>query len=109
VFADRKASWIVSVVMVLSCDWRTAGHHPQCHPPCFLLIRLDAGCCLPGWKINTNDLGGLVVAIGSVVRRRHVDMENCLKPACAATRAAVGPANPLQVVFDTSVQVRPSR
>jgi nickel/cobalt tolerance cation efflux system protein len=58
-----------------------------------------------GLGINTMTLGGLVVAIGSVVDDSIVDMENCYR-GLRRNQASRTPQSPLQVVFDTSVEVR---
>ena len=58
-----------------------------------------------GLGINTMTLGGLVVAIGSVVDDSIVDMENCYR-GLRRNQASGTPRSPLKVVFDTSVEVR---
>jgi len=58
-----------------------------------------------GLGINTMTLGGLVVAIGSVVDDAIVDMENCYR-GLRENQAAGNPKAPLQVVFETAVEVR---
>ncbi|MCT0202041.1 CusA/CzcA family heavy metal efflux RND transporter [Synechococcus sp. CS-602] len=95
---------IVSVVMVLFLmNWRTAVITLSAIP-LSLLIGLMLMRAF-GLEINTMTLGGLVVAIGSVVDDAIVDMENCYS-GLRRNQAAGRPSNPLQVVFDTSVQVR---
>jgi cation efflux system protein involved in nickel and cobalt tolerance len=58
-----------------------------------------------GLGINTMTLGGLVVAIGSVVDDSIVDMENCYR-GLRTNQAQGNPKHPFQVVYDTSVEVR---
>ncbi|ELR96386.1 putative silver efflux pump [Gloeocapsa sp. PCC 73106] len=58
-----------------------------------------------GLGINTMTLGGLVVAIGSVVDDSIVDMENCYR-GLRTNQAEGNPKHPFQVVYDTSVEVR---
>ncbi len=58
-----------------------------------------------GLGINTMTLGGLVVAIGSVVDDAIVDMENCYR-GLRRNQTQETPKPPFQVVYDTSVQVR---
>jgi len=95
---------IVSVVMVLFLmNWRTAVITLSAIP-----LSLVIGLMLMrafGLEINTMTLGGLVVAIGSVVDDAIVDMENCYS-GLRRNQVAAQPRNPLQVVFETSVEVR---
>ena len=95
---------IVSLVIVLFLmNWRAAVISLSAIP-LSLLIGLSVMKAL-GLGINTMTLGGLVVAIGSVVDDSIVDMENCYR-GLRRNQQAERPADPLQVVFDTSVQVR---
>ncbi|MFM9110006.1 MAG: efflux RND transporter permease subunit, partial [Prochlorococcaceae cyanobacterium] len=95
---------IVSVVIVLFLmNWRAAVISLSAIP-LSLLIGLMVMKAL-GLGINTMTLGGLVVAIGSVVDDSIVDMENCYR-GLRRNRRASAPVDPLQVVFDTSVEVR---
>ncbi|MCP4743508.1 MAG: efflux RND transporter permease subunit, partial [Actinomycetales bacterium] len=55
--------------------------------------------------LNTMTLGGLVVAIGSVVDDAIVDMENCYR-GLRRNKQLPSPQNPLEVVYRTSVEVR---
>ena len=95
---------IVSVVMVLFLmNWRTAVITLSAIP-LSLLIGLMLMRAF-GLEINTMTLGGLVVAIGSVVDDSIVDMENCYS-GLRKNQVAVNPKKPLQVVYETSVEVR---
>ncbi len=95
---------IVSVVIVLFLmNWRAAVISLSAIP-LSLLIGLMVMKSL-GLGINTMTLGGLVVAIGSVVDDSIVDMENCYR-GLRRNQRANDPVDPLQVVFDTSVEVR---
>ncbi len=60
-----------------------------------------------GQGINTMTLGGLAVAIGSVVDDSIVDMENAYR-GLRKNQLADNPMHPFQVVYDTSVEVRVS-
>ena len=95
---------IVSVVTVLFLmNWRTAVITLSAIP-----VSLLIGLMLMrafGLEINTMTLGGLVVAIGSVVDDAIVDMENC-STGLRQNQAAAHPRKPLQVVFEASVEVR---
>ncbi|MFN5222189.1 MAG: efflux RND transporter permease subunit [Cyanobacteriota bacterium] len=95
---------IVSAVIVLFLmNWRAAVISLSAIP-LSLLIGLMVMKTL-GLGINTMTLGGLVVAIGSVVDDSIVDMENCYR-GLRLNQQSPNPTNPLQVVFDTSVEVR---
>ncbi|MCP9889296.1 efflux RND transporter permease subunit [Cyanobium sp. ATX 6A2] len=95
---------IVSLVIVLFLmNWRAAVISLSAIPLA-LLIGLMLMNAL-GLGLNTMTLGGLVVAIGSVVDDSIVDMENCYR-GLRRNQASSTPQSPLQVVFDTSVQVR---
>ena len=95
---------IVSVVMVLFLmNWRTAVITLSAIP-----LSLVIGLMLMrafGLEINTMTLGGLVVAIGSVVDDAIVDMEN-VYTGLRQNQVVAHPRNPLQVVFEASVEVR---
>ncbi|MCP9828993.1 efflux RND transporter permease subunit [Synechococcus sp. Lug-A] len=95
---------IVSVVMVLFLmNWRTAVITLSAIP-----LSLVIGLMLMrafGLEINTMTLGGLVVAIGSVVDDAIVDMEN-VYTGLRQNQVIAHPRNPLQVVFEASVEVR---
>ncbi len=95
---------IVSVVIVLFLmNWRAAVISLSAIP-LSLLIGLMLMKSL-GLGINTMTLGGLVVAIGSVVDDSIVDMENCYR-GLRRNQASGNPQSPLEVVFNTSVEVR---
>jgi nickel/cobalt tolerance cation efflux system protein len=95
---------IVSVVIVLFLmNWRGAVISLSAIP-LSILIGLMLMKAL-GLGINTMTLGGLVVAIGSVVDDAIVDMENCYR-GLRENQAAGNPKAPLQVVFETAVEVR---
>ncbi len=95
---------IVSVVMLLFLmNWRTAIITLTAIPLSLLigLMLMNAF----GLGINTMTLGGLVVAIGSVVDDSIVDMENCYR-GLRTNQAQGNPKHPLRVVYETSVAVR---
>lgn len=95
---------IVSVIMLLFLmNWRTAVITLSAIP-LSLLIGLMLMKAF-GLGINTMTLGGLVVAIGSVVDDSIVDMENCYR-GMRTNQAQGNPKHPFQVVYDTSVEVR---
>ncbi|NEQ46806.1 MAG: efflux RND transporter permease subunit [Leptolyngbya sp. SIOISBB] len=95
---------IVSVILLLFLmNWRTAIITLSAIPLSLLIGLLLMNAF--GLGINTMTLGGLVVAIGSVVDDAIVDMENCYR-GLRTNQAQENPKHPLQVVFDTSVQVR---
>jgi cation efflux system protein involved in nickel and cobalt tolerance len=95
---------IVSAIMLLFLmNWRTAAITLSAIPLSLLtgLMFMKAF----GLGINTMTLGGLVVAIGSVVDDSIVDMENCYR-GLRTNQAQGNPKHPFQVVYDTSVEVR---
>ncbi|MFG6094232.1 efflux RND transporter permease subunit [Leptothoe sp. ISB3NOV94-8A] len=95
---------IVSVIMLLFLmNWRTAIITLSAIPLSLLIGLLFMKTF--GLGINTMTLGGLVVAIGSVVDDAIVDMENCYR-GLRRNQAEGGPKSPFQVVYETSVQVR---
>ncbi|MDB9496791.1 efflux RND transporter permease subunit [Spirulina major CS-329] len=95
---------IVAVIMLLFLmNWRTAIITLSAIP-----LSLLVGLMLMkafGLSINTMTLGGLVVAIGSVVDDSIVDMENCDR-GLRQNQAQGNPKHPFQVVYETSVEVR---
>jgi len=95
---------IVSVIMLLFLmNWRTAVITLSAIPLSLLVGLLFMKAF--GLGINTMTLGGLVVAIGSVVDDAIVDMENCYR-GLRTNQAQGNPKHPFQVVYDTSVAVR---
>ncbi len=95
---------IVSVVILLFLmNWRTAVITLSAIPLSLLIGLLFMKAL--GLGINTMTLGGLVVAIGSVVDDAIVDMENCYR-GLRKNQAQGNPQHPLQVVYNTSVEVR---
>ena len=95
---------IVAAVLVLFLmNWRTALITLSAIP-----LSLLVGLLLMRWlglQLNTMTLGGLVVAIGSVVDDAIVDMENCYR-GLRRNRQLPSPKDSLEVVFRTSVEVR---
>jgi CzcA family heavy metal efflux pump len=104
--ALRDGTIIVSIVLILFLmNWRTVVISLSALPVSLLL-----GMMILNWTgqgINTMTLGGLVVAIGSVVDDAIVDMENVYR-RLRENQLAGNPVPPLQVVFDGSVEVRVS-
>ena len=95
---------IVSAIMLLFLmNWRTAAITLSAIPLSLLIGLLFMKAF--GLGINTMTLGGLVVAIGSVVDDAIVDMENCYR-GLRTNQAQGNPKHPLQVVYHTSVEVR---
>ena len=95
---------IVAAVLVLFLmNWRTAVITLSAIPLSLLVgLLLMRGL---GLQLNTMTLGGLVVAIGSVVDDAIVDMENCYR-GLRRNRQLPSPQDPLEMVFRTSVEVR---
>ena len=104
--ALRDGTIIVSVVLIaFLMNWRTVIISLSAIPLSLLL-----GMIILNWNgqgINTMTLGGLVVAIGSVVDDAIVDMENVYR-RLRENQIAGNPKPQLQVVFDGSVEVRVS-
>ncbi len=102
----RDGIIIVSVILLLFLmNWRTAVITLSALPLSLLL-----GMIILNWTgqgINTMTLGGLAVAIGSVVDDAIVDMENVYR-RLRENQLAGSPKSPLQVVFDGSIEVRVS-
>jgi CzcA family heavy metal efflux pump len=102
----RDGIIIVSIILLLFLmNWRTAVISLSAIPLSLLIGLMLMN--LFGLGINTMTLGGLAVAIGSVVDDSIVDMENCYR-GLRANQSAANPINPLQVVYNTSVEVRVS-
>ncbi len=104
--ALRDGILIVSVVLILFLmNWRTVVISLSALPVSLLLgmIILHAA----GQGINTMTLGGLAVAIGSVVDDAIVDMENVYR-RLRENQLAGNLQKPLQIVFDGSIEVRVS-
>lgn len=102
----RDGILIVSAVLILFLmNWRTVIISLSALPLSLLL-----GMMVLNWTgqgINTMTLGGLAVAIGSVVDDAIVDMENVYR-RLRENQLAGNPVPPLQVVFNGSVEVRVS-
>ena len=94
---------VAAVLLLFLMNWRTAVITLSAIP-----LSLLMGLLLMRWlglQLNTMTLGGLVVAIGSVVDDAIVDMENCYR-GLRRNRQLPSPQDPLEVVFRTSVEVR---
>jgi CzcA family heavy metal efflux pump len=102
----RDGTIIVSIILLMFLmNWRTAVITLSAIPLSVLI-----GMMILAWfgqGINTMTLGGLAVAIGSVVDDSIVDMENCYR-GLRKNQAASNPVHPFKVVYDTSVEVRVS-
>jgi cation efflux system protein involved in nickel and cobalt tolerance len=102
----RDGIIIVSIILLMFLmNWRTAIITLSAIPLSVLI-----GMMILGWfgqGINTMTLGGLAVAIGSVVDDSIVDMENCYR-GLRKNQVAYHPVHPFKVVYDTSVEVRVS-
>jgi CzcA family heavy metal efflux pump len=104
--ALRDGVIIVSIILILFLmNWRTVVISLSALP-----ISLLMGLIVLSWTgqgINTMTLGGLAVAIGSVVDDAIVDMENVYR-RLRENQFAEMPIAPLQVVFNGSIEVRVS-
>jgi CzcA family heavy metal efflux pump len=104
--ALRDGTIIVSAILIVFLmNWRTVLISLSALPLSLLL-----GLIILNWTgqgLNTMTLGGLVVAIGSVVDDAIVDMENVYR-RLRENQVSPNPKPPLQVVFDGSVEVRVS-
>ena len=102
--ALRDGMIIVSIVLILFLmNWRTVIISLSALPVSLLL-----GLIVLNWAgqgINTMTLGGLAVAIGSVVDDAIVDMENVYR-RLRENQLTGTPVPPLQVVFNGSLEVR---
>lgn len=102
----RDGILIVSVVLLLFLmNWRTALITLSAIPLSLLLCLMVLHGL--GLTVNTMTLGGLAVAIGSVVDDSIVDMENCYR-GLRRNQQLGYPQSPLRVVYETSVEVRTS-
>lgn len=102
----RDGTIIVAVILLMFLmNWRTAIITLSAIPLSVLIGMLILN--LFGQGINTMTLGGLAVAIGSVVDDSIVDMENCYR-GLRKNQASSNPEHPFKVVYDTSVAVRVS-
>lgn len=102
----RDGIIIVSIILLLFLmNWRTAVITLSAIPLSILVGMLILNAF--GQGINTMTLGGLAVAIGSVVDDSIVDMENAYR-GLRKNQLAGTPEHPLKVVYDTSVEVRVS-
>lgn len=104
--ALRDGTIIVSAVLIaFLMNWRTVLISLSAIP-----ISLLLGIMVLNWTgegLNTMTLGGLVVAIGSVVDDAIVDLENVYR-RLRENQLAGNPIPPLQVVFNGAVEVRVS-
>ncbi|MEA5463600.1 efflux RND transporter permease subunit [Leptothoe sp. PORK10 BA2] len=102
----RDGIIIVSIILLLFLmNWRTAVITLSAIPLSILVGMLILNAF--GQGINTMTLGGLAVAIGSVVDDSIVDMENAYR-GLRKNQLAGTPEHPFKVVYDTSVEVRVS-
>ena len=102
----RDGTIIVSIILLMFLmNWRTAIITLSAIPLSVLIGMMILNFF--GQGINTMTLGGLVVAIGSVVDDSIVDMENAYR-GLRKNQQVENPVHPFQVVYDTSVQVRTS-
>ncbi|MBW4542357.1 MAG: efflux RND transporter permease subunit [Myxacorys chilensis ATA2-1-KO14] len=102
----RDGIIIVSIILLMFLmNWRTAAITLSAIP-----LSILVGMLILSWfgqGINTMTLGGLAVAIGSVVDDSIVDMENAYR-GLRKNQASDQPKHPFQIVYDTSVEVRVS-
>lgn len=102
----RDGIIIVSIILLLFLmNWRTAIITLSAIPLSILIGMLILNAF--GQGMNTMTLGGLAVAIGSVVDDSIVDMENAYR-GLRKNQLAGQPEHPFKVVYDTSVEVRVS-
>jgi CzcA family heavy metal efflux pump len=102
----RDGTIIVAVILLLFLmNWRTAVITLSAIPLSILVGMLILNAF--GQGINTMTLGGLAVAIGSVVDDSIVDMENAYR-GLRKNQLLDTPEHPFKVVYDTSVEVRVS-
>lgn len=102
----RDGGIIVSVVIILFLmNWRTVIISLSAMP-----ISLLGGLMILNWfgeGINTMTLGGLVVAIGSVVDDAIVGMENVYR-RLRENQLEGNPVPPFQIIYSASLEVRVS-
>ncbi|MGB7895194.1 MAG: efflux RND transporter permease subunit, partial [Microcoleus sp.] len=102
----RDGIIIVSVIMLMFLmNWRTTLITLSAIPLSVLI-----GMLILSWfgeGINTMTLGGLAVAIGSVVDDSIVDMENCYR-GLQKNQLDGKPKDDFEIVYSTSVEVRTS-
>ncbi|NET38763.1 MAG: efflux RND transporter permease subunit, partial [Cyanothece sp. SIO1E1] len=99
--ALRDGIIIVSIILFLFLmNWRTAMITLSAIPLSLLIGLMLMN--LFGVGINTMTLGGLAVAIGSVVDDSIVDMENAYR-GLRKNQLAGEPVHPFEVVYNTSV------
>ncbi|MGB3266103.1 MAG: efflux RND transporter permease subunit [Microcoleus sp.] len=102
----RDGIIIVSIIMLMFLmNWRTTVITLSAIPLSVLI-----GMLILSWfgeGINTMTLGGLAVAIGSVVDDSIVDMENCYR-GLQKNQIDGKPKNDFEIVYSTSVEVRTS-
>jgi CzcA family heavy metal efflux pump len=104
--ALRDGIIIVAIVLILFLmNWRTALISLSAMP--LSLITAVIALYFLGGSIDTMTLGGFVVAIGSAVDDAIVDMENAYR-RLRENQLAGTPVNPLQVIFQSSLEVRVS-
>ncbi len=102
----RDGIIIVSIILLLFLmNWRTAVITLSAIPLSIIIGLMLLN--LFGNAINTMTLGGLAVAIGSVVDDSIVDMENCYR-GLRKNKQLENPKHPFEVVYNTSVEVRVS-
>lgn len=102
----RDGIIIVSLVLLMFLmNWRTAVISLSAIPLSVLCGMMILAAF--GQGINAMTLGGLAVAIGSVVDDAIVDMENAYR-GLRHNQLAGTPVHPFKVVYDTSVEVRTS-
>ncbi|MEG3938520.1 MULTISPECIES: efflux RND transporter permease subunit [unclassified Microcoleus] len=100
----RDGIIIVSIIMLMFLmNWRTTVITLSAIPLSVLI-----GMLILSWfgeGINTMTLGGLAVAIGSVVDDSIVDMENCYR-GLRKNQIDGKPKEDFEIVYSTSVEVR---
>ncbi len=104
--ALKEGTIIVSIILILFLmNWRTVIISLSALP-----VSLLVGMLVLHWTgqgINTMTLGGLVVAIGSVVDDAIVDVENVYR-RLRENQLSETPISPFDVIFNGSVEVRVS-